>query len=561
MVAQADILLSKCAQFRNRSQFIDVQLKVGEDIFPAHRIVLAANSEYFYAMFTDGMKESNQEVIELKDGSISPDVLKIILDSVYTGELRVNNKTVSKVLAAADHLQVASVVHQCCTFLLKEFVKVRFDFETYCRIWGIASSYKLKDLQDAAECAVAKMYKDVCESKEFLTYIDGNQLVSLLSRDDLNTPSETFVLKSVLQWINYKKEERMPVVAKVIGAVRLGLVDIGVVIDDLHTEEMQQIPEIYLQVHEAAIYKHKPSYKPKSSGKQTKPRSKNPVLVAVLPKAPIQYFDVVDKSWKLLPVATPRMEATHCYCAVPVGNKLMVAAQDSLGNCIYRYDTEVNVWERLQFLGDHINDLCVIDEYMYAVGIRHQSPQRYNFVKRQWQTFPGVPKNCNLSGAVVMNSKMYVLERDRIQIMMRAVLHCFDPQKNKWEEKAETTSSQLGSILLVVKSKLYVAGRRSVSTEFSTCRYLRDNEPTCISVEVYNEETNTWSVVEQKYIPDNNLNAVKIEGGVYFIINKFPIDSGMRTAHRRLNSTVLNEWENLGKIDQNAALGYMTIKR
>ena len=38
MVAHADILLSKCAQFRNERQFIDVQLKVSEDIFPAHHI-------------------------------------------------------------------------------------------------------------------------------------------------------------------------------------------------------------------------------------------------------------------------------------------------------------------------------------------------------------------------------------------------------------------------------------------------------------------------------------------------------------------------------------------
>ena len=88
MVAHADILLSKCAQFRNESQFIDVRLKVGEDIFPAHRIVLAASSNYFYAMFTDGMKESSQEVIELKDESISSDVLKILLDSIYTGDRR-----------------------------------------------------------------------------------------------------------------------------------------------------------------------------------------------------------------------------------------------------------------------------------------------------------------------------------------------------------------------------------------------------------------------------------------------------------------------------------------
>ena len=227
--------------------------------------MVAASSDYLYAMFTDGMKESNQEVIELKDESISPDVLKILLDSIYTGDLLVDEESVSKVLAAADHLQVVSAVHQCCNFLLTKFVKIRFDFETYCRIWEIALSYGLKDLQDAAECAVAKMYKDVCESKEFLTHIGGNQLVSLLSRDDLNKPSETFVFKSVMQWINHEKEERMAVAAKVIGAVRLGLADIGVVIDDLDTKKMKQLPEIYTQVYEAAIYKHRPSHKPQTA--------------------------------------------------------------------------------------------------------------------------------------------------------------------------------------------------------------------------------------------------------------------------------------------------------
>ena len=57
-------------------------------------------------MFAHGMKKSNQEVVELKDESISAAALKIVLDSIYSGDLRVNDENVFEVLIAADHLQV-----------------------------------------------------------------------------------------------------------------------------------------------------------------------------------------------------------------------------------------------------------------------------------------------------------------------------------------------------------------------------------------------------------------------------------------------------------------------
>ena len=86
---------------------------------------------------------------------------------------------------------------------------------------------------------MASTFKDICESEEFLTHVGADQLFSLLRRDDLSARSETFVFNSVMQWIKHKKEERMAVAAKVIGAVRLGLVDIRVVIEELDTEEMK----------------------------------------------------------------------------------------------------------------------------------------------------------------------------------------------------------------------------------------------------------------------------------------------------------------------------------
>ena len=277
MVAYSEILLSKCAQFREEGEFIDVRLKVGEDVFLAHRIVLAANSDYFHAMFAHGMKESNQEVIELKDKSISAAAIKIVMDSIYSGDLHVNDENVFEVLLAADHLQVTSVVEQCCDYLQTEFVQLRFDVQTYCRICTIADRHGLTELKEATQRKMASMYKDICESEEFLTHIDADELSNLLSRDDLSAPSETFVFKSVMQWIKYKKEERMSVAAKVIGAVRLGLVDIRDVIEELDTEGMQRVTEIHMLLHESLLHKNRPLNSSTFALEKAKPRSMSPV--------------------------------------------------------------------------------------------------------------------------------------------------------------------------------------------------------------------------------------------------------------------------------------------
>ena len=259
MVGHCEILLSKCAQFREQGEFIDVYLKVGEEVFSAHRIVLAASSDYFHAMFAHGMKESNQEVIELKDESISAAALKIVLDSIYSGDLQVNDENIFEVLVAADHLQVTSVVQQCCDYLQNQFVQLRFDVQTYCQICTIANRHGLIDLQEATQSKMASIYKEVCEREEFLSHIDADQFSNLLSRDDLSAPSETFVFKSVMQWVKYKKEERMAVAAKVIGSVRLGLVNIREVIKELNSEEMKQVPEIHTLLHESLLYSYIPS--------------------------------------------------------------------------------------------------------------------------------------------------------------------------------------------------------------------------------------------------------------------------------------------------------------
>ena len=277
----------------------------------------------------------------------------------------------------------------------------------------------------------------------------------------------------------------------------------------------------------------------------------------------MQFYDVEAKTWSPLSFTTPTIDAFLCYCAQTVGSKLLVAGHNSaVGHCIYCYDTEGNVWEKLQHSCGGISNLLVIEDYMYVINSDYnQVPQRYSFAKCQWQSFARASITSGYffnSGAMVLYSKVYVLYGNITTQgqVKNAVPYCFDPVKNEWQVKATTCQPHFGSSLLVVNNRLYVAGGR-VSIN-------RSNNTLCgqpAPVEVYNEENNTWSVVEQKHIPPNNLGAVEIEGRVYFIINKFPIDSGIRIPPGKVYPVPLDEWKNLANISSNSVLCYLPVKR
>ena len=286
-----------------------------------------------------------------------------------------------------------------------------------------------------------------------------------------------------------------------------------------------------------------------------------------------RYFDVEAKIWKPLTSVAQLMNTTRsCFCAEYIGNYLYVAAKKQSGHfVIYRYHIANSSWETLpSFLESNhkINCLCVVHDYIYAIS-ESNPPQRYSLANNNWQK--GAKSNfesdcwnrfCTIA-AVVWISEIYVIHGKRklegsgkntYWVSQPAVVHCFDPAKNKWEQKSSTCYPHFGSSLFVVNSRLYVAGGKK---SYSSDEPYGDSA----AVEVYNEEINFWSVVEQKHIPPNKLGAVEIEGRVYFIINKFPIDSGIRIPPGEVYHIHLNEWENLAKVSDKAVLCYLPAKK
>lgn len=82
----ARLILAQINKMRLRSDFCDVRLKVGSRVFRVHRLVLAASSPYFSALFSGGMSEVDQEEVQIL--GVETEVFEVLLDFIYTGQLR-----------------------------------------------------------------------------------------------------------------------------------------------------------------------------------------------------------------------------------------------------------------------------------------------------------------------------------------------------------------------------------------------------------------------------------------------------------------------------------------
>ena len=262
------------------------------------------------------------------------------------------------------------------------------------------------------------------------------------------------------------------------------------------------------------------------------------------------------------------------YCVELIGNYLYVAAKNNTGYVVYCYDVVYNIWSTLPPIpgssGIQIGCLCHIENHLYVI-YKSSAPYRYNIATNQWQSITsskaiselGQKAFCN-KAAVAYKSCLYVLydqqkrqwsNNNWVSCTCNSMLYCFDAKRNVWEQKASTQTPHYGSSLLVVNNNLYVAGGKC---SFSVSNF----EPYggSAAIEVYNDQENAWSVVQQTYVPPNDLGAVEIGGRVYFIINSFPVDSGIAVPPGKVYPVVLDGWKNLGKVDKKAILFYLPVK-
>ena len=221
----ATSLLAAMKQLKERSDLCDVTLCVEQIEYKVHRLVLAACSPYFNAMFTNQHLESSLSRVEIN--GVEGGALGLLVDFAYTASLVICPETVQGIMAAASHLQITDVVDACCNFL-----KDQIDAENCLGIAAFAEMLSCQHLQNISWQFALENFQEVCCTEEFLS-TPVSILKQLVKSESLNVCSEEEVFECVLRWYGHDRERRSASVCGILYHIKLPLIPYSLLNDRL----------------------------------------------------------------------------------------------------------------------------------------------------------------------------------------------------------------------------------------------------------------------------------------------------------------------------------------
>ena len=181
----------------------DVQLLVEQKTFSAHRTILAAMSDYFRAMLGGGFKESNKMDQPIVLEGISASGFEVILDAIYTMELKLSADNILDVIPIACMLQIKPFIQECEDFLISSM-----DIDNVFTYAAVAERFSLRKAVEYSVEYKKACFPEISQTIEFKE-LDVQEVVNYLSIPDLFLHGkEMTAFYATIGWLDYKPDER-----------------------------------------------------------------------------------------------------------------------------------------------------------------------------------------------------------------------------------------------------------------------------------------------------------------------------------------------------------------
>lgn len=501
-------------EMRKQHLLCDVRLVAETVEISAHKMVLAACSSYFHAMFTS-FEESRQERIVLQ--GVDPYALQLLIDYVYTAEIHVTEENVQVLLPAANLLQLSDVRDACCDFLQSQL------HPTNCLgIRAFADLHGCIELLANAETFIEQHFSEVVECEEFLA-LSHLQVCKLICSDRLAVKSEEKVFECVVSWVNHDLEERQCHLGELMEYVRLPLLPQEYLVQTVEEEPLLKANLKCKDYLIEALKYHllKSDQRLIFSTPRTKPRQpigQPKVMLVVGGQAPkairsVECYDFSTETWSNV----AEMPGRRCRAGLVVLHGKVFAVGGFNGSLRVRtvdvYDPSTDVWAtstnmeaRRSTLGvASLNNNCI-----YAVGgfdgsTGLNSAEMYDPRKQEWRMIASMSTRRSSVGVGVVNNLLYAVGGyDGASRQCLSSVECYNPDTDQWKPVADMAARRSGAGVGVLDGILYAVGGH-------------DGPLVRKSVEAYDPENNRWTPVADMALCRRNAGVVALKGQLYVV--------------------------------------------
>ncbi|KAG8588840.1 hypothetical protein GDO81_006119 [Engystomops pustulosus] len=492
--SHAKSILNTMNSLRKSQTLCDVTLRVNMKDFPAHRIVLAACSDYFCAMFTSELSEKGKPYVDIQ--GLTSSTMEILLDFVYTETVHVTVENVQELLPAACLLQLKGI---------RDF----------------AETHNCLDLMQAAEVYSQKHFPEVVQHEEFML-LQQEEVEKLIRCDEIQIDSEEPVFEAVINWVKHNKQHREKSLPQLLQYVRMPLLTPRYITDVIDTEPLIRCSlQCRDLVDEAKKFHLRPELRSQMQGPRTRVRlGANEVLLVIggfgsqqSPIDVVEKYDPKTQEWSFLPSITRKRRYV---ATVSLGDRVYVIggydgrSRLSSVECLDYTSEEDGVWYSVAPMNVRrgLAGATTLGDMIYVSGgfdgsRRHTSMERYDPNIDQWSMLGDMQTAREGAGLVVANGVIYCLGGyDGLNIL--SSVERYDPHTGHWSHVTPMATKRSGAGVALLNDHIYVVGG------FDGTAHLA-------SVEAYNIRTDSWTTMTSMTTPRCYVGATVLRGRLYAI--------------------------------------------
>ncbi|KAG8184382.1 hypothetical protein JTE90_004554 [Oedothorax gibbosus] len=526
--------------------------------FNVHLEVLFSKSLYINRLLEAASDDiMGQEIII---PGISKDILKTIINFIYTEDLFTNDENVQSLTDAALQLEVSDVV-QLCQLRMGENLTVdnclfRYNFAVQNGYTGLRELTK--------EFIIANFEK--VQSRDDYCKLQLEDLESILFCDSLNIKNEESVYYALMKWVDKDQSNRTIYLPNLLLAVRIGLCSYTffnqqICLNALITNNQECHTFMY---HARQLF----ADMQKANGDQQvappidashpflKPRVPHEIIFAMggwsqgSATNVMETYDCKTKRWFL--TYGDNIPRAYHGMVWHQGKIYVIGGFDGhqCFNSVRSFDPVTQTWEEcgcMQVQRCYVS--CVsLGDYVYAMGgyngrRRNNSCERFDPATNQWTLIANMNAVRSDANAAVNDGKIYIAGGFNGEHVLNSA-EVYDPATNEWTDINNMQSQRSGVKVVAYRSNVYAIGGFNGSDRLAT-------------VERFDIHTHTWHYVSSMLGPRSNFATAIVDDCIY-VVGGFNGISTVSSAEMYDPST--NTWSAVTELNLNrSALAACTV--